>query len=202
MLQLSAYVCSCGPCGKRKRRGSDAHVHTHTHALVHTCPLAVEAHMTVKWAPRGMCRHTQLKQYTHTCDMHIMAAPHRCTDVLLRQRDVLSHFTGGVKWNIFYHINKQGCHNFLWFWPPKVNFWATLASSRHAFLSHSDKHCHSLYKEHKDVSHSQVGNFRLSPCELTNRLYLRVKQRWAGFPQAGLSVCSSSKTKVKVRETD
>jgi len=47
-----------------------------------------------------------------------------------------------------------------------------------------------------------VGRFRLSPCELTNRLYLRVKQRWAGFPEAGLSVCYSSKTKVKVRETD
>lgn len=62
--------------------------HIHTHALVHTCPLAVEAHMTVKWTPRGMCRHTQLKQYTHTCDMHIIAAPHRCTDVHLRQRDV------------------------------------------------------------------------------------------------------------------
>lgn len=64
---------------------------SHTHpctCYVHTCPLAVEAHMTVKWTPRGMCRHTQLKQFTHICDIHIIAAPHRCTNVHPRQRDV------------------------------------------------------------------------------------------------------------------
>ena len=45
----------------------------------------------------------------------------------LRQEDVLvslpyRHFTGGAKWNISCHINKQICHNFLQFQPPKCEF--------------------------------------------------------------------------------
>ena len=47
--------------------------------------------------------------------------------VSLRQGDSLvllpySHFTGGVTWNISCHINKQGCHSYLRFWPPKCEF--------------------------------------------------------------------------------
>ena len=33
-----------------------------------------------------------------------------------------SHFTGGMKWNISCHTNKQICHNFLQSQPPKCEF--------------------------------------------------------------------------------
>lgn len=77
--------------------------HTHTRAFrVHTCPLAVEAHMTVQWTPRCTCRNTQLKQYIYTCDVHIILAQRRCTNgqpyaegwVLFSFRKVTSHHLG------------------------------------------------------------------------------------------------------------
>ena len=51
------------------------------------------------------------------------------------------YFTGHVKWSIFCHINEQGCHSYLWFWP-----------SKHDFLSQADKRCCSLRKKLKDVT--------------------------------------------------
>lgn len=39
------------------------------------------------------------------------------------------------------------------------------------------------YKEHKSFTGGQV---QVISCGLTKRLYLRVKQRWTGFPEAGL----------------
>ena len=45
----------------------------------------------------------------------------------LRQGAVLvslpcSHFTGGMKWSISCHINKQICHSYLWFRPSTCEF--------------------------------------------------------------------------------
>ena len=45
-------------------------------------------------------------------------ASHRKGDVLVSLP--YSHFIGGVKWNIFSHINKQRCHISLWFWPAQM----------------------------------------------------------------------------------
>ena len=69
------------------------------------------------------------------------------------------HFTGGVKWTISCHINKQGCHT------TNVKFWAMLAiSMNYAILHKRNLECHCP---------SQVWRVSLSPCEL-NKGSLRV----------------------------
>ena len=65
-------------------------------------------------------------------DLFLYVSPRMAS---LRQGDVLvslphHHFTGAMKSSVPCHVNEQGNHSCLCFWPHKVKVWATSASSR------------------------------------------------------------------------
>ena len=81
----------------------------------------------------------QSKKTVYVLQISLRTASLRQGDVLVSFSD--SHFTGGVKWDISCHTNKQGCLSYLRF-----------QHSKQEFLSRADKRCHFLHKELKDVT--------------------------------------------------
>ena len=97
----------------------------------------------------------------------------------------LQSFHRCMKWNISCHINKQRCHNYLWFWPPKCDF-----------LSHASKQqMRGTVSHTKNVRMLQsfTGGQGQAISQWTRHPSPKVRWRGqAGLPEAGHCVCMLS----------
>ena len=112
-----------------------------------------------------------------------------------RQGDVLvsppySHFTGGMKWNIW-HIKKQGYHSYMWFCPQPHH--------KCEFLSHASKQQSGTIPYTRNLRMSQAfkgGQGQvISQWAKQRHFNLRVGQRRGRVPRG-------KKKRIKVTETD